>query len=589
MKKIFYKGVSFFLAMIFVSFVGCKKNAEIITPQHQCNYTEQVTGEDYLASSATCQNAAKYYYSCTCGKVGDKTFRVGMPIGHEYTEEVVAEKYLQTPATCKEKAVYIKSCKYCGKKGSSKESFTYGEIGVCDERAEVVSAEYLKSEATFTESAIYYKSCSGCGKKGDGTFSYGLPLRSDYTDEEKASYMPTSLTVTLYDAENSIYGFTYNTLAEPLRPVIQIEKGNALTDNCQEYPARVMQASSYDETNKSFTYYIVKAEIELDDLSAYAYRAYDKYVGVGTETVVLKTKNTKASTFTFAHVADSQNYPAEFGNVLKSTVETMNFLVHTGDMVESSKHEQEWKAMLDGNFGYLSKIPVMAISGNHETTYKNGSNETFKHFNNKIPTQESTTKGYFYSFVYGNAKFIMLNTNDLTANKLKDEQYNWLVNELKNNTATWTIVAMHNPIYSVGKYGAASSSNQICLALRSQLQSLFVQYGVDIVLQGHDHTVTRTYPINANGVPQTEIFEQVDGVNYTVNPKGVLYLMNGTSGGQTRAPYAIDESLYKYAQSSTNSMWAEFAVNGNTMIVTVKAYNGTEIKEVQKWGIKKTA
>ena len=78
--------------------------------------------------------------------------------------------------------------------------------------------------------------------------------------------------------------------------------------------------------------------------------------------------------------------------------------------------------MLDDNFAYLSRIPVMAISGNHETTYNTrGVAETFKHFHNAIPTQASTNLGYFYSFIYGDVKFIMLNTNDLTQNKLKAE------------------------------------------------------------------------------------------------------------------------------------------------------------------------
>ena len=35
----------------------------------------------------------------------------------------------------------------------------------------------------------------------------------------------SSLTVSLYDTENSVYGFTYNTQSKPLRPVIQVSEG----------------------------------------------------------------------------------------------------------------------------------------------------------------------------------------------------------------------------------------------------------------------------------------------------------------------------------------------------------------------------
>ena len=251
--------------------------------------------------------------------------------------------------------------------------------------------------------------------------------------------------------------------------------------------------------------------------------------------------------------------------------------------------------MLDVNFEYLSKIPINAISGNHETVYRSGSNETYKHFNNKIPEQESTKKGYYYSFEYGNVKFIMLNTNDRNEdNTLKDEQYNWLINELENNDCLWTVVTLHNPIYSVGKYGLSSSYNAICLAIRSQLQGVFAEYGVDIVLQGHDHMISRTNPIDKNGNPTAENWITEGGVEYSVDPNGVLYLMNGPAGSQTREIYnpdknaSIIESYYHYAVNSNASSWAEFEVDGDTITVTVKYVDDEGVHDYYTWGIKKT-
>ena len=138
----------------------------------------------------------------------------------------------------------------------------------------------------------------------------------------------------------------------------------------------------------------------------YTYRAYDKYMDIGTDTTTLQTKDLTATKFTFAHVSDSQTSASDnsgngsgtcFAQTLSMLTKKSDFIVHTGDVVEWGKYEGYWKAMLDDNFSYLSKIPMMAISGNHETTYRNGTNETFKHFNYKIPTQTSTSKGFFYS------------------------------------------------------------------------------------------------------------------------------------------------------------------------------------------------
>ena len=158
--------------------------------------------------------------------------------------------------------------------------------------------------------------------------------------------------MTLYDSENSVYGFTYNCKEEPLRPVICVrEMGGEWT----EYPALTEETTSQFKTTGDFyTYYVVKTEIELLPDTTYEYYAYDKYVEVGTETATLKTKDPKSTEFTFIHVSDSQEYPDYFGDTLKQCVGQADFLLHTGDVVEWSKYEEEWTAMLDGNFDYLS-------------------------------------------------------------------------------------------------------------------------------------------------------------------------------------------------------------------------------------------
>ena len=644
MKKLILRIISLCMSgLALIALSGCNSNVsgQVVEIGHEHAFNHMVTGEDYLKSEATCQSEAQYYYSCECGEKGETTFLSGTKIAHDYTNKVVADEYLKSEATCQSAAQYYYSCE-CGEKGET--TFLSGTKTAHDYTAKVVADEYLKTagncmepsvyykscttcgrkclitfstneplnkhnyvnentdlkylkeEATFETSAVYYKSCI-CGKKGEETFTHGKPFK-DYTEEEKLPFKPTSLTVSLYDVENNVYGFTYNTKSKPLYPVIQIEKGTVLTAAKKEYSATVTEATSYDANDNLISYYIVKAEVELQANETYTYRAYDKYMDIGTDTTTLQTKDLTATKFTFAHVSDSQTSASDnsgngsgtcFAQTLSMLTKKSDFIVHTGDVVEWGKYEGYWKAMLDDNFSYLSKIPMMAISGNHETTYRNGTNETFKHFNYKIPTQTSTSKGFFYSFVYGNVKFIMLNTNNLTnTNKLREEQYDWLVNELKNNTATWTVVAMHNPMYSVGKYGMNPSVNGICLALRAQLQGIFAQYGVDIVLQGHDHAISRTFPINNEGAVQAETWVTEEGVEYSVNPNGVIYVMNGPAGDQQRDPYSSDNTIYKYQQASQKRSWAEFAVDGKKMTVTVKYTDGVTESVYQTWGIKKT-
>ena len=160
----------------------------------------------YLKAEATCQSKAQYYYSCECGEAGNDIFEVGDVLEHDYTAETVEEKYLKDKANCQAPAVYYMSCTMCGKKGYDFSTFEYGELGGCNYTEEVATAQYLKDEATIENAAVYYKSWV-CGAKGTETFDYGTPLK-EYTDAEKVAYKPTSLTVTLYDSENSVYGFS---------------------------------------------------------------------------------------------------------------------------------------------------------------------------------------------------------------------------------------------------------------------------------------------------------------------------------------------------------------------------------------------
>ncbi len=412
-------------------------------------------------------------------------------------------------------------------------------------------------------------------------------------------YKPTSVTLSFYDTAASSYGFTWNTEFKPLEPIIQICEGKSFDETkCIEYTATVKAESV---AMPAVTYiYICKAEVPLKQNKTYTYRAYDKGAKAASATATFKTGNSTANSFKFVHVSDSQvagatdDYSGDgtggyFANTLKGIMQnTPDFMLHTGDFVEYSKYEGYWKNMLDFNAQYLMKLPIMSLSGNHETTYRSGTNETFKHFNHKIPNQTSTKRGYYYSFNYGNAKFIMLNTNNTVTSGLETEQYNWLINELKNNNKKWTIVAMHNPMYSVGQYGANPSKNSISLALRSQLVRVFAEYKVDLVLQGHDHLYSKTYPIKADGTADTApTYETLNSVKYTVNPTGTMYSMHGAAGNQNRSPYEVDNGIYEIAAKSNTNSWAEISVEGDHLTVHIKYYENGTVNTFDSYGIVK--
>ena len=92
---------------------------------HEHSYTLEAVSSDYIASSATCENKATYYYSCSCGaKDTSNTFEYGTPLQHNYTSN--STQYVASPATCNAQALYYKTCSRCGAKGT--ETFSAGSF-----------------------------------------------------------------------------------------------------------------------------------------------------------------------------------------------------------------------------------------------------------------------------------------------------------------------------------------------------------------------------------------------------------------------------------------------------------------------------
>ncbi|MFY9914914.1 MAG: metallophosphoesterase [Nocardioidaceae bacterium] len=105
----------------------------------------------------------------------------------------------------------------------------------------------------------------------------------------------------------------------------------------------------------------------------------------------------------------------------------------------------------------------------------------------------------WYAQEVGSALFVVLDSNRVD----DPDQTTWLRETLQQSTANWVLAVMHHPPYSAGMHGSS-------LDVRSAWSGLFSQYGVDLVLAGHDHDYQRSHVID-----------------------GVLYVVSG-GGAKTR-------------------------------------------------------
>lgn len=147
----------------------------------------------------------------------------------------------------------------------------------------------------------------------------------------------------------------------------------------------------------------------------------------------------------------------------------------------------------------------------------------------------SNTEKY-YSYDISNIHFINLDSYG-SYNEPGSAMYNWLQNDLINNSQKWTIAYFHHPPYSKGSHD--SDIEQELIDMRKHIIPLLESYGVDLVLSGHSHNYERSYFMHGHyGVENTfdssMIVQGGDGMS---NPyikdalhNGTVYAVCGVSG-----------------------------------------------------------
>ena len=199
---------------------------------------------------------------------------------------------------------------------------------------------------------------------------------------------------------------------------------------------------------------------------------------------------------------------------------------------------------------YKASIPYMVSSGNHEETAP-----YCQYVMNDVNYANYDHAGAYYSYDYGFAHVVVLNTNSVN-----DAQLEWLNNDLDNaSNAKWKIVMMHISPYSSGDHSNNSENQKIV----EKFTPIFSSKHVDLVLQAHDHTYNKTLPYKWDAAGYTTTTNNPDVVNYEVekemlndinydkNPDGTYYVTTGAAGHRNGA-------------RESDGVWAEVVNNNGT-------------------------
>ncbi|MCX2726787.1 metallophosphoesterase [Thermomicrobium sp. 4228-Ro] len=199
---------------------------------------------------------------------------------------------------------------------------------------------------------------------------------------------------------------------------------------------------------------------------------------------------------------DDGTYSAQVAQLIGS--QAPNLVLYLGDLYEEGSYTEFLNYY--GSAGQLFaayRSITNPVVGNHE--YEGGIAAGYLRYWQSPPD--------YYSVDAGGWHVIVLNSNSRFGQYGPGSpQYEWLLRDLQTHRDACTIVAFHHPRFSIGPQGDTP-------ALQAMWELLY-QFGVELVVVGHDHNYQRWVPLDRNGQP---------------DPNGIVQIVSGTGGHGIRA------------------------------------------------------
>jgi hypothetical protein len=169
-----------------------------------------------------------------------------------------------------------------------------------------------------------------------------------------------------------------------------------------------------------------------------------------------------------------------------ANLQQTDLTIFNGDIVSDAGESSQWDDWFDAGAPFLEKNLVLHALGNHDAL------SIPNYLNNfELPKSTSEVDGteLYYAVNYGEAVIISLDSEIPE----DTDQYNWLITTLQaNQNKRWKIITFHKPFYTIGPHIGEMDD------YFTTWWKAFDDYGVDLILTGHDHMYERAKPINRN-------------------------------------------------------------------------------------------
>ena len=225
-----------------------------------------------------------------------------------------------------------------------------------------------------------------------------------------------------------------------------------------------------------------------------------------SEWIQFKTANTNYNPTQFVYFGDAQNdILNHWSRVIRMAYQTApnaSFVIHAGDLVDSAHKDKEWAQWFKAGGFIHSQWTAIPVVGNHEFQRMDGyggvkprrlSIQWRPQFNLPVEqTLDSKLHETVYTVKYQDILIVVLNSTGLL-----EKQTKYLEEKLRNSNAKWKIVTSHHSVFSPAEGRDFEYARKIW-------KPLFDKYGVDLVLNGHDHTYARGHiPVKSSNNDQS--------------------------------------------------------------------------------------
>jgi len=108
----------------------------------------------------------------------------------------------------------------------------------------------------------------------------------------------------------------------------------------------------------------------------------------------------------------------------------------------------------------------------------------------RMPASQGSNGIFWYSYDYGSVHTIVLSSeHDLSPGSPQNDWLVWDLAAVDRVLTPWLVVESHRPFYHAAM---DVGNNNVASHLRSELEDLFLQNQVDLVVSGHYHSYQRT-------------------------------------------------------------------------------------------------